>query len=79
MRLAASFTRFVSCALADVRVQAGLSYDSRFNETLIDQGTAYRYFAGFEGAVRDPLQHALAFLPTRPAVARADAPVGARI
>ena len=38
-------------------VQAGLSFDSHLNETVIDQGTAYRYHAGFQGAVRDPLQH----------------------
>ena len=38
-------------------VQAAVSFDSHFNESVIDQGTAYRYAAGFQGAVRDLLQH----------------------
>ena len=30
-----------------------------FNESMLDQGSQYRYAGGFEGAARDPLQHAL--------------------
>jgi hypothetical protein len=38
--------------------QALTRYDF-FNESMLDQGSQYRYAAGFEGAARDPLQHAL--------------------
>ena len=46
-------------------LQAAVTYDSYFDEHIIDQGTAYRYFAGFQGAIRDPLQHVLPFIHTR--------------
>lgn len=43
-----------------------LTFDNYFNESIIDQGTAYRYgscpFCGFQGAARDPLQHVLPFI-----------------
>jgi hypothetical protein len=38
--------------------QALTRYDF-FNESMLDQGSQYRYAAGFEGAFRDPMQHAL--------------------
>jgi hypothetical protein len=41
------------------------------NESILDQGTGYRYGPGgdgFEGAARDPLQHALPLLYTAPKV-----------
>jgi hypothetical protein len=38
-----------------------LTFDNYFNESILDQGTGYRYgscsFCGFQGAARDPLQH----------------------
>ena len=46
-------------------LQAAVTYDTFFDEHIIDQGTAYRYFAGFQGAIRDPLQHVLPFIHTR--------------
>lgn len=45
---------------------AATSYDTYFNESIVDQGTAYRYHAGFQGAIRDPLQHVLPLVHTRP-------------
>ncbi len=49
---------------------AALTFDDYFNETILDQGTDYRYGGGFQGAARDPLQHLLPLLYTRPAAAR---------
>ena len=49
---------------------AGVSFDSHMNESVVDQGTAYRYYAGFQGAVRDPLQHVLPLIASRPDLAR---------
>jgi hypothetical protein len=50
--------------------QAAVSFDTFFNEHIIDQGTAYRYSAGFQGAIRDPLQHAMPLLHSRPDLVR---------
>lgn len=41
-----------------------------WNETLLDQGTQYRYVAGFQGAMRDPLQHAMPLALSAPSSAR---------
>jgi cellobiose phosphorylase len=49
---------------------AALTFDDYFNQTILDQGTDYRYGGGFQGAARDPLQHLLPLLYTRPAAAR---------
>ena len=45
--------------------QALTHYDF-FNESMLDQGSQYRYAAGFEGAARDPLQHALPLISSAP-------------
>jgi hypothetical protein len=37
---------------------------------MIDQGTAYRYSVGFQGAARDPVQHALPMVDLASATAR---------
>ena len=52
-------------------LQATPTFDTYFNETIIDQGTAYRYAAGFQGAIRDPVQHALPLIHSRPDIVRA--------
>ena len=49
---------------------AALTYDDYFNATILDQGTDYRYGGGFQGAARDPLQHLLPLIYTRPRAAR---------
>jgi hypothetical protein len=51
-------------------LQATPTVDTYFNESMIDQGTAYRYNAGFQGAIRDPLQHALPLIHSRPDLVR---------
>jgi hypothetical protein len=51
-------------------LQAAVTFDSYFGQRVLDQGTAYRYTAGFQGAIRDPLQHLLPLIGARPEVAR---------
>ena len=51
-------------------LHAAVTYDTYFKEYIVDQGTAYRYYAGFQGAVRDPLQHILPMIHTRPDLVR---------
>eukprot|EP01050_Picozoa_sp_SAG11_P001256 SAG11_NODE_53_length_19648_cov_14.691902_18_plen_829_part_00 len=48
---------------------AAFSYDDFFHEHILTQGTAYTYVNGFNSAARDPLQHALPFVFTRPELA----------
>ena len=49
--------------------QAGLSYDSFFGEHILNQGMTYQYSDGEQAAARDPVQHALPLVETRPAMA----------
>jgi hypothetical protein len=51
-------------------LRSGLTYDSYFREHILSQGAGYQYLAGLQGAARDPLQHALPFVFTDPAVVR---------
>ena len=41
-----------------------------FGEHILDQGMSYRYSIGFQGAARDPVQHALGLLHTDPSIAK---------
>ncbi len=47
-------------------VRSGLTYDDFFGEHIPSQGGIYQYVMGFQGAARDPLQHALPFLFSDP-------------
>ena len=47
-------------------VRSSLTYDDYFREHVISQGGIYQYSMGFQGAARDPLQHALPFLFSDP-------------
>jgi hypothetical protein len=40
-------------------LRSGFTYDDFFNEHIVSQGQVYQYCIGFQGAARDPLQHAL--------------------
>ena len=40
-------------------LRSNLTYDSFFQEHILSQGQVYQYIVGFQGAARDPLQHAL--------------------
>ena len=43
-------------------LRSGLTYDDFFHHHIISQASIYQYVMGFQGAARDPLQHALPFL-----------------
>lgn len=45
---------------------SGASVDDAFGERMLDQGTGYRYFFGFQGAPRDPAQHLLPAIYSSP-------------
>ena len=52
-------------------LRSNLTYDSFFREHILSQGHVYQYIIGFQGAARDPLQHTLPFIFSKPDVARA--------
>ncbi len=52
-------------------LRSNLTYDSFFREHIISQGHVYQYVIGFQGAARDPLQHTLPFIFSKPETARA--------
>lgn len=43
-------------------LRSALTYDDYFGEHILNQNGLYQYTMGFQGAPRDPLQHALPFL-----------------
>jgi hypothetical protein len=49
-------------------LRSSLTYDSFFHEPILSQGHVYQYLMGFQGAARDPLQHALPFVFTDPKI-----------
>jgi len=51
-------------------LRSNLTYDSFFRERILSQGHVYQYIIGFQGAARDPLQHALPFVFSNPEVVR---------
>jgi len=52
-------------------LRSNLTYDSFFREHILSQGHVYQYIIGFQGAARDPLQHALPFIFSNPEIVRA--------
>jgi len=51
-------------------LRSNLTYDSFFREHILSQGHVYQYIMGFQGAARDPLQHALPFIFSYPEIVR---------
>jgi hypothetical protein len=51
-------------------LRSSLTYDSFFREHVLSQGHIYQYVMGFQGAARDPLQHAMPFVFSRPEIVR---------
>ena len=51
-------------------LRSDLTYDSFFREHMLSQGHVYQYIIGFQGAARDPLQHALPFIFSQPELVR---------
>ncbi|MFX0061249.1 MAG: GH36-type glycosyl hydrolase domain-containing protein [Candidatus Hermodarchaeota archaeon] len=47
-------------------LRSNLTYDSFFKEHILSQGQFYQYCVGFQGAARDPLQHALPLIYASP-------------
>jgi len=51
-------------------LRSNLTFDSFFQEYILSQGHMYQYIIGFQGAARDPLQHALPFVYSEPEIVR---------
>ncbi len=51
-------------------LRSNLTFDDFFGEHILSQGHVYQYIMGFQGAARDPLQHALPFVFSRPEIVR---------
>jgi hypothetical protein len=51
-------------------LRSALTYDRFFGEHILSQGGIYQYTMGFQGAARDPLQHALPFIFSDPAIVK---------
>jgi cellobiose phosphorylase len=51
-------------------LRSNLTYDSFYQEHILSQGHVYQYVIGFQGAARDPLQHALPFIFSRPEIVK---------
>ncbi|HEY1578717.1 MAG TPA: hypothetical protein VGF82_16735, partial [Terracidiphilus sp.] len=49
-------------------LRSAITWDSFFRERIISQGHVYQYVFGFQGAARDPLQHALPFVFSDPEI-----------
>lgn len=46
------------------------SYDTGMGNYILSQGHVYQYIMGFQGAARDPLQHVMPFIFTKPDLVR---------
>lgn len=51
-------------------LRGAMTYDTFFKEHILSQGHVYQYIIGFQGAARDPLQHALPFIYTDPNIVK---------
>jgi hypothetical protein len=51
-------------------LRSAMTYDNFFKEHILSQGHVYQYVIGFQGAARDPLQHALPFIYSQPKIVK---------
>ncbi|MGH9763105.1 MAG: GH36-type glycosyl hydrolase domain-containing protein, partial [Blastocatellia bacterium] len=51
-------------------LRSSMTYDSFFQQHILSQGSVYQYVMGFQGAARDPLQHALPFVFSDPEIVK---------
>jgi hypothetical protein len=51
-------------------LRGAMTYDNYFKEHILSQGHVYQYIVGFQGAARDPLQHALPFIYSNPSIVK---------
>jgi hypothetical protein len=51
-------------------LRSNLTYDDFFKNKILSQGHVYQYVIGFQGAARDPMQHALPFIYSEPEIVK---------
>ena len=51
-------------------LRGAMTFDDYFQEHILSQGHIYQYIIGFQGAARDPLQHAKPFLFCNPSIVK---------
>ena len=51
-------------------LRSSLTYDDFFGEHILNQNGFYEYVMGFQGAARDPLQHAMPFIFSDPEITK---------
>ncbi|MHA1373898.1 MAG: GH36-type glycosyl hydrolase domain-containing protein [Promethearchaeota archaeon] len=51
-------------------LRGAMTYDNFFKEHILSQGHVYQYLVGFQGAARDPLQHALPYILTKTGISK---------
>ncbi|MFX0058990.1 MAG: GH36-type glycosyl hydrolase domain-containing protein [Candidatus Hodarchaeota archaeon] len=51
-------------------LRSAMTFDDYFQEHILSQGYVYQYIIGFQGAARDPLQHAKPFLFCEPLIVK---------
>ncbi|MBE0673367.1 MAG: hypothetical protein IH591_01775, partial [Bacteroidales bacterium] len=51
-------------------LRGAMTHDAFFDNKMLSQGHVYQYILGFQGAARDPMQHALPFIYTDPHIAK---------
>src|SRR5581483_10072642 len=51
-------------------LRSGMSYDDFFHHHIMSQASIYQYVMGFQGAARDPLQHALPLVFINPEIVK---------
>jgi hypothetical protein len=51
-------------------LRSNLTFDDFFKNKILSQGHVYQYVFGFQGAARDPLQHALPFIYSEPEIVK---------
>ena len=47
-------------------LRGSMTYDDYFKEHILSQGQVYQYIIGFQGALRDPMQHVMPFIYNHP-------------
>jgi hypothetical protein len=47
-------------------LRGSMTYDDYFKEHILSQGQVYQYIIGFQGALRDPMQHVMPFIYFEP-------------
>ena len=51
-------------------LRGSMTYDDYFKEHILSQGQVYQYIIGFQGALRDPMQHVMPFIYCEPNIVK---------